>query len=199
MTNDIQDANHTTIDAIFKSLDSAIWIVSAKSGPARGGLTATWVHQGSIDREHPVAHIGIAPNHFTSQLIKSSKRFGLHLLRPDQKDIALRFGAHSGRDLDKFEDLKLSENNREIPILESCYASFQCIVFQEFFAGDRIFFLADIVDAQQSTTGAFMRESDFFSQCTEPEKNGLRAAMDSDIQIHRPMLETWRNSGSSNG
>ena len=76
---------------------------------------------------------------------------------------------------------------------------FSVLFFKNFFAGDRIFFLADIVDAQQSTTGAFMRESDFFSQCTEPEKNGLRAAMDADIQIHRPMLETWRNSGSSNG
>ena len=67
------------IEEVFGIVDREVWIVTATDGTRRGGLVATWVSQASIDREHPVVLIGIAPNHFTAELIDASRAFGLHL------------------------------------------------------------------------------------------------------------------------
>ena len=61
--------NNAQVESIFRLVNREIWIVTAADGERRGGLAATWVSQASIDRDKPVVVIGIAPNHFTAELI----------------------------------------------------------------------------------------------------------------------------------
>mgnify|MGYP002087204098 CR=1 FL=1 len=60
------------IDALLRLVDREVWIVTAAAGGKRGGLTATWVAQASIDRERPVILAGLAPNHFTTELVEGT-------------------------------------------------------------------------------------------------------------------------------
>src|SRR2546425_12370950 len=98
MTTDKTDQ----IDAALRLIDREIWIVTAAHGKRRGGLVATWVSSTSIDRQRPVLLAGLAPNHFTTELVQSSKAFAAHLLRPEQTELAWNFARDSGRDRDKF-------------------------------------------------------------------------------------------------
>ena len=60
------------IDKVLRLIDREVWIVTASDGPRRGGLLATWVSAASIDAERPVILAGLAPNHFTTELVQRS-------------------------------------------------------------------------------------------------------------------------------
>src|SRR2546429_1095460 len=98
--------NNDEIAFALRLIDREMWIVTAASGERRGGLVATWVSAASIDRERPVLLAGLAPNHFTTELVQTSRAFAAHLLRPQQTDLAWNFGRDSGRDRNKFAGLQ---------------------------------------------------------------------------------------------
>ena len=89
--------NLKTSKTVFRLVSREIWIVTSAAGPRAGGLVATWVSQASIDRERPTAMIGIAPNHFTAELIDASGAFALHLIKAAQVELAWNFALGSGR------------------------------------------------------------------------------------------------------
>ena len=78
--------------AILSQMRREVWIVTSAAGDQRGGLVATWVNQASVDPEAPLMMIGIAPNHFTADLIDRSGSFGLHLITKEQLPLVWRFG-----------------------------------------------------------------------------------------------------------
>ncbi len=82
-------------------------------------INATWVSQGSIDPQRPVMVAGIAPNHFTAELIDASQCFALHLLNFDQTTMALDFAIGSGRTRDKLINYDLLVGASGTPILRS--------------------------------------------------------------------------------
>ncbi len=104
--------NPASTDAALRLLDREIWIVTSSAGDKRGGLVATWVSPASIDRERPMLLLGIAPIHFTAELIDASQAFTAHLLREDQSPLAWEFARDSGRDRDKLASLRLMETRR---------------------------------------------------------------------------------------
>lgn len=181
---------YDAINSIFKSFNQIIWIVTSSHENQRGGLTATWVHQASIDIENPVVNIGLAPNHYTCELVSQAKRVGLHLLRPEQTEVAYHFAQPSGRDFDKLGGIHLLDSN--IPLLTDCHTSFLCDIFSRKDAGDRIYFLADVIDVKQNSVGPMMRESDFFSRCSPEQIAKLKSDLSTDVAIQRPMLKSFR-------
>ncbi len=210
-----------SVDRTFKKMDQPIWIVTTQVENKKSGLTATWVHQASIDRENPTVLLGLAPNHFTCELLLQSKVCVAHLLKPHQTDLALHFSQPSSRDFDKFEippklgvgpaDLKIAksetdptrgssephlqtgQNHQSVPYLQAVHSAFVCRSLHSFDAGDRIYFLCEIVETIGNSQGDFMRESDFFSQCTDEQIQRLKREMAADVAIQRPMLDTWRS------
>src|SRR6476661_3212908 len=108
--------NNDQIDAALRLFDREIWIVAAADGPRRSGLVATWVSTASIDPERPVLLAGLAPNHFTTELVQSSKAFAAHLLRPEQTELSWNFARDSGRGRDKFTDLEVQTHETGSPI-----------------------------------------------------------------------------------
>lgn len=189
-----------TVEQIFKQMDQPIWIVtSACPQRGAGGLTATWVHQASVDREFPTVLIGLAPNHFTCELLRESKRCVLHLLRPDQHEIAWHFAQPSSRDFNKLErfdtqSLKLTlstDETIELPFLSDCHSCLICRSLKCFDAGDRIYFLCQVIQVVESNPGEFLRESSFFGRCTDDQVKKLKADLLHDVGIQRPLLSSW--------
>jgi flavin reductase (DIM6/NTAB) family NADH-FMN oxidoreductase RutF len=189
MTND-------PIESLSRLLNRELWIVTAADGARRGGLVATWVAVASIDARRPVLVAGLSPNHFTAELVQTSRAFAAHLLRPDQIDLAWNFVKDSGRDRDKLAGLSLTNAKTGSPILADCLAWFECRVFARHDTGDRLYFWADVVEAVTHFTSADhpLREQDFVRQLTGAQRQKLLASRQADAQTLRPLHEAWRKT-----
>ena len=180
--------------AVFRLIDREVWIVTAAAGERRGGLTATWVSQASLDPARPVVIAAIAPNHYTAELIEESGAFALHLLTKAQAHLAWRFGLGSGRDRDKLAGLKYRTVKSGSPILEDCLAWLDCKVFHRYAAGDRILYWADVLAAGQPQEGEALCERELFTTATPEQLDRLQRELAADIQQQRQLLERWRGS-----
>lgn len=180
------------IEQVFGNIDREVWIVTAATGSQRGGLVATWVFQASIDREHPVVLAGIAPNHFTADLIDASQAFGLHLITEGQVHHAWNFGSGSGRNRDKLAGIEASAKQTGSPILRDCLAWLDCRVFAAYRTGDRIYYWADVVAGEMVSSGSPLTESQLIRSANDQQKQMLRRGRDADIAIQRPQQQAWR-------
>jgi flavin reductase (DIM6/NTAB) family NADH-FMN oxidoreductase RutF len=182
------------IDSVLRLLDREVWVVTAASGQRRGGLVAPWVAPASIDRERPVLLAAIAPNHFTAELILASRAFAAHLLRPDQAALAWNFADGSGRDRDKLASLTSRSTPAGAPLLDDCLAWCDCRVFARYDAGDRWFFWADVIAAEQHGTGPPLREQGLLSSLTDDERRRLIADRQADVAAGRALHDRWRSA-----
>lgn len=181
------------IDSLLRLVDREVWIVTAAAGGKRGGLTATWVSQASIERERPVILAGLAPNHFTAQLVEEGQAFVAHLLAESQVELAWDFARDSGRERDKLAGLATAETPAGIPILQDCLAWFDCRVFARYDAGDRLFYWADVVAAERRTEQcSVLREQAFIRSLTDDQRKLLGDQRDADAQIQRLLADSWR-------
>ena len=184
--------DHTQIESIFRLVNREIWIVTAADGPRCGGLVATWVSQASIDRDKPVVLIGIAPNHFTAELIDASQSFALHLISRDAIELAWNFALGSGRDRDKLAGIASARGVTGSPLLRDALAFLECRVFARLASGDRVYYWADIVDSGQPRTGTPLTEQQLIAAATDEQKQQLLASRDADVQWQRPLQAEWR-------
>lgn len=214
----------TDAQAIFHQLNREVWIVTADAGAAadglpqrRGGLVATWAGPASIDPERPTAIVALAVNHFTHELVRRSGAFALHLIRPDQIELAWRFALSSGRDRDKLADLAHHTGVTGSPILDDCLAWLDCRVYDTYTSGDRSYVWADVVAAGQAElagqaaagqastvaqvtaatppgAGEPLREQQLFALAGEERKATLFQRMMADVAAQRPLYDTWRRS-----
>lgn len=79
----------------FDLVDRVVWVITGAAEGARSGLLATWVMQSALDRTLPKVAVSLNSRNYTTTLIGKSGCFGLHLLRPDQTDVAWGFGLRS--------------------------------------------------------------------------------------------------------
>jgi flavin reductase (DIM6/NTAB) family NADH-FMN oxidoreductase RutF len=188
------------IDSLLRLVDREVWIVTAAVGERRGGLTATWVMQASIDRERPVILAGLAPNHFTAELVEEGQAFVAHLLAESQIELAWEFAKDSGRNRDKLAGLATAETSLGSPILQDCLAWFDCRVFARFDTGDRLFYWADVVAAgRRAEHGSALREQAFIRSLTDDQRKLLGSQRDADAKFQRPLADSWRKKCGING
>lgn len=182
----------STVDSILRSLRREVWVVTSAAKDQRGGLLATWVNAASIDPQRPVVLAGIAPNHFTAELILKSRSFAAHLLRADQIELAWNFARDSGRQRDKLAGLATTTAVTGAPILQDCLAWLDCRVFEEYSTGDRIFFWADVVASAQHAAKPPLTDAEWIAALTPEQRQQLAADRDADLQLLRPLHEWWR-------
>lgn len=185
---------------LFDLVDPEIWIVTAACGDLRGGLLATWVMQSSIDDENPTLITGLAPNHFTTTLVKRSGRFAVHLLGVHQSELAWNFARDSGRNRDKLAGLTLSSSpsSESPPVLADVPASAIAQVVYEADVGDRILFHAVVLEQKRPTKKVeLLRRNHFFASLNDAQRTELRKDMTSDVELQRPMKQAWLNALSN--
>jgi flavin reductase (DIM6/NTAB) family NADH-FMN oxidoreductase RutF len=179
------------IDAVLKLVDREIWLVTSAAKGRTGGLIATWVSAASIDPDRPIVLIGLAPNHFTAELVAASGRFALHLLHEGQIELVWRFALASGRDMDKFDGLAYRMEPGGAPILSDCLAWLDCRVRAQYDAGDRLFFWAEVADGEVCGKGIPLREKRMLELATAEQKAALLAGRTADIKALAPLRQAW--------
>lgn len=191
MSNDSLEMKPEVFDALFRLVDREVWVVTSAFDAKRGGLLATWVSQASIDATRPMVLLGIAPNHFTGDLIRQSGRFGLHLLRPEQTDLALNFAIGSGRDRDKFQELETAEGPLGTPRLLEALAWMEGRVVHCLDGGDRLYIWGEVEFAQQVGQERPLTEQRLIAAATAEQKQKLRENREHDCEVHRPLFQQW--------
>ncbi|MFO0899550.1 MAG: flavin reductase family protein [Pirellulales bacterium] len=185
-------ADQTAIESVFRLVNREVWIVTAGHEEHRGGLVATWVLQASIDPESPLLVTGIAPNHFTAELIQRSRSFAAHLIPLQRIDLAERFGVGSSRTRDKFSGLEVRKEKTGSPILADALAWLDCRLVAEYDAGDRVYFWGEVVGGGQGQPGAPLTERVLFSAAGPELLQRLSSDRGADIVVQRPLRQKWR-------
>ena len=83
---------------------------------------------------------------FSHDMIFESGRFVMHLLRQDQFDLIHRLGFVSGRARDKLTGIPHRTGRLGAPVLDECYAHFECRIVNAMDTGSSTCFLGDVTE-----------------------------------------------------
>lgn len=93
----------------------------------------------------PRVSVYIHKFNYSHDMIFETGRFALHLLHTRQFDVVRRLGFVSGRDQDKLAGLPHRDGKTGVPVLDDCFASFECEVANVMDTGSSTLFLGDVV------------------------------------------------------
>lgn len=179
-------------DRLFRQCDPETWVITSRSGALQSGLIATYVTRASIVNDRPRLMVGLAKHHWTQDLIAESRSFAAHLITEQHVDWVWRFGTQSGRDFDKLSGLKISSTESAAPILDDAAGWLACRVEDVMDAGDRIWYLAEIVDASCDEDFAPLTVSRVLELADEEMRAKLDRQLRDDGLTDLTAIDHWR-------
>ncbi|MCX7995822.1 MAG: flavin reductase family protein [candidate division WOR-3 bacterium] len=113
-------------------------------------ITIAW--QTPVSIKPPALAIAVGKERFSLELIKKSGEFIVNIPNWDLLEPMLFCGTHSGRDIDKFKETKLTPEKAEklikTPRIKECIGSIECSVIDSIEVGDHIIFFGEILYAE---------------------------------------------------
>ena len=99
-------------------LDAPLQVVTAATDHERAGCLVGFASEVSIDP--PLFVVCISMKNRTHDVASGAELLAVHLLGPDQRDLAELFGGETGDDLDKFDRWPWHAGPGGVPLLEGC-------------------------------------------------------------------------------
>ena len=130
---------------LLRNLTSPVVAVTSRRGAKKNGMILDSAVRASIVPTVPRVSVYIHKFNFSHDLIFETGIFALHLLHTKQFDTVRRLGFVSGRDQDKLAGVPHHEGKLGVPILDECYAHFECQVANVMDTGSSTCFLGDVV------------------------------------------------------
>lgn len=115
-------------------------------------ITLSWM--GTICSNPPMCYISVRPERHSYELIKKTGEFVINLTNEDMAYATDWCGVKSGRDFNKFEEMKLTPVKSEFvnaPIIAEAPLSIECKVKEIIKLGSHDMFIADVVNVQADT------------------------------------------------
>jgi flavin reductase (DIM6/NTAB) family NADH-FMN oxidoreductase RutF len=153
---------------LLRHLTSPVVAVTSERTGKRNGMISDSAVRASIVPTVPRLSVYIHKFNFSHDMIFDTGRFVLHLLREDQFDLVHRLGFVSGRARDKLADVPHRLGALGAPVLDDCYAHFECQVANVMDTGSSTCFLGDVKEVGHGTAsvarGAVMTAAHFRAQ-----------------------------------
>src|SRR5881296_1055154 len=130
---------------LFRNLTSPVVAITCERGGKRNGMIADSAVRASIVPSIPRVSVYIHKFNYSHDLIFETGRYVLHLLRDDQFELIHRLGFTSGRARDKLVGVPHRTGTLGVPVLDDCYAHFECRVANVMDTGSSTCFLGDVV------------------------------------------------------
>jgi len=129
------------LNSFFK-ITYGLYIITAKSEDKLNGMAATTVCQ--VTAEPVKLMIGINKESLTHEIIQKTGYFGVNALKKNTEFAFIgNFGFKSGRDIDKFKNIKFEPGTTGVPLLpDYSVATFEGKVIDTLDAGTHTIFLA---------------------------------------------------------
>ncbi|WP_347559863.1 flavin reductase family protein [Clostridium sp. AM58-1XD] len=109
-------------------------------------LTVAWT--GTVCSDPPMAYISVRPERYSYHMIRETKEFVINLTTKDLAAATDYCGVRSGRDVDKWKEMKLTPGKAKkisAPIIEECPVNIECKVTEVKELGSHHMFLAKVV------------------------------------------------------
>ena len=125
-------------------------LVSCGSEPSEYNvLTVAWV--GTLCTNPPMCYISVRPERYSYPIIQKNMEFVINLTTKDMAYATDWCGVRSGKDYNKFEEMKLTPGKAEVvkaPIVEESPVSIECRVKEIIPLGSHHMFVAEVVNVQ---------------------------------------------------
>ena len=126
-----------------------IILVSSAHGDRNNIITLAW--NMPLTHKPPMMAICITKKRFSYDLIKKSGEFAVNVPSLDLFKEVMYCGTHSGRDVDKFKETKLTAEKadklKSAPLIKECIGHLECRVNFEKEVGDHIIVIGSIIRA----------------------------------------------------
>jgi flavin reductase (DIM6/NTAB) family NADH-FMN oxidoreductase RutF len=113
---------------LLRVLTSPVVAITTCRGRELNGLIVNSALRASLSPDKLRLSIIVHKFNHSHDMIFESGVFTAHVLKADQIDLVVRLGCASGRDGDKMAGLRYRLGTTGAPILEDCYAYFECRV-----------------------------------------------------------------------
>lgn len=130
---------------LLRNLTSPVVAITSERKGKRNGMISDAAVRASIVPSVPRLSVYIHKFNYSHDMIFETGRFGLHLLHTKQLDIVHRLGFFSGRDQDKLAGVPHQIGQTGVPVLDECFAHFECAVANVMDTGSSTLFLGDVV------------------------------------------------------
>lgn len=132
---------------LLRTLTSPIVAITSRRGEKRNGMISDGAIRASIVPDIPRVGVFIHKFNFSHDIIYETGRFVMHILHSGQAPLVQRLGFVSGRDTDKLAGVAHRDGAKTgVPILDDCYAWFECEVANVMDTGASTFFMGAAVD-----------------------------------------------------
>ena len=125
-------------------------LVSCGSEPSEYNvLTVAWV--GTLCTNPPMCYISVRPERYSYPILQKNGEFVINLTTKDMAYATDWCGVRSGKDYNKFEEMKLTPGKAKVvkaPIIEESPVSIECRVKEIIPLGSHHVFIADVVNVQ---------------------------------------------------
>lgn len=122
-------------------------MVSVTDGKGNDNIiTVAWV--GTVCTNPPMISISVRPGRYSYQMIKDTKEFVINLTTEELAYATDYCGVRSGRDVDKFKEMKLTKEKADFvkaPMIQEAPVSIECRVREIHELGSHHMFLADVL------------------------------------------------------
>lgn len=130
---------------LLRNLTSPVVAVTTGRAGKQNGMVLDSAVRASIVPSVPRLSVYIHKFNYTHDLLFEAGVFVVHLLHTRQIDLVHRLGFVSGRDRDKLAEIPHHHGALGVPILDECYAHFECRVANVMDTGSSTLFLGDVV------------------------------------------------------
>ena len=130
---------------LLRNLTSPVVAITSERNGKRNGMISDAAVRASIVPAVPRVSVYIHKFNYSHDMIYETGRFALHLLHTKQLDIVRRLGFASGRDQDKLAGIPHHTGKTGLPVLDECFAHFECEVANVMDTGSSTLFLGDVV------------------------------------------------------
>lgn len=144
-----------------RKITCGVYIIGVKAEGRTNGMTAAWVSQASM--VPPMVSVSINKRHFTGELIEKARCFSVNVLSEDCRELAVRCGFGSGREVDRLSEGEITYMKTGAPILKQCAAFMDCELRQTADAGDHRIYIGEVVESGETDKAAMLfDERQFF-------------------------------------
>jgi len=130
---------------LLRNLTSPVVAITAERNGKGNGMISDAAVRASIVPTVPRVSVYIHKFNYSHDMIFETGRFAMHLLHTKQLDVVRRLGFFSGRDGDKLAGLPHHRGVLGVPVLDECFAHFECSVANVMDTGSSTLFLGDVV------------------------------------------------------
>ena len=133
----------------FRTINYGLYIVSSKDDQGKyAGCVANTFQQ--IASEPPLVSVALNKENHTTKCIMESKKFSVSVLAESATmELVGKFGFHSSKDVDKFEEASHQLSDEGVPVVtENTSAIFHMDVVDSVDAGTHILFIGEVTDAE---------------------------------------------------